>query len=435
MTETIFALATAPGRGAVSVIRLSGPGAKLAVERLTGQQAPLARRAVLRRLNDPQTALPLDQALVLVFEGPASFTGEDVAELHLHGGRAVSAAVLAALERLPGLRHAEAGEFTRRGFQNGKFDLTAAEAVGDLVEAQTGHQRLQAVRQLAGALLDVYGGWADRLAGVLAHLEADLDFPDEDLPDGVADQAWAPVAEVVAALRRHLADGGRAERLRDGVTVAIIGPPNAGKSLLMNRLAGREVAIVSAIAGTTRDVIEVALDLDGYPVTLLDTAGLRDSDDPIEREGVARARARADQADLRLLVSAPDAPLAGCPPRAGDIVVWNKADLAEPPGGLAAAQAVSARTGAGLDRLLAALSARLAALMATEGEGIGPTRARHRAAAGEALAALERAMAAPTAELRAEDVRLAVRSLGRITGRVDVEDLLDRIFRDFCIGK
>lgn len=448
--HTIFALASGGARAGVAVIRLSGPGAAAAVTALTPGK-PLAgpRRAVLRTLRDPASDEVLDQALVLFFPGPGSFTGEDVAELHLHGGPAVVEGVLAALGRLTGLRPAEAGEFTRRAFLNGKLDLTQAEAIADLVAAETSEQRRQALDQAGGALSRIYEDWRARLIAAIAHVEAGIDFADEDLPEDIdraARDALAVLADEIAA---HLDDGRRGERLRAGVHLALLGRPNAGKSTLLNLLAGRDAAIVSETAGTTRDVIEVHLDLGGVPVIVADTAGLRDSVDEIEREGVRRAAARADWADLKLIVldraDWPDVP-ADLRALAADgraLVLVNKADLApvETPGNLGPAPvlALSARTGMGVEAFLSVLAARVRDLaVAGVGASAGPTRARHRHALEEARGALAAALEGWTArgpELVAEDLRLAARAIGRITGRVDVEDLLDVIFADFCIGK
>jgi tRNA modification GTPase len=379
----------------------------------------------------------LDDGLVLWFPAPASATGEDVAELHLHGSRAVLNGVAKALHGL-GLRLAEPGEFTRRAFFNDKLDLTQAEAVADLVAAETEAQRRQALRQLDGALGGLYRGWAERLTRALAHLEAAIDFPDEDLPPEIEAAIDREVAALAGEIGHHLADGHRGERLRDGIMVAILGPPNAGKSSLLNRIARREAAIVSPIAGTTRDIVEVAIDLGGFPVVLADTAGLRESGDAVEEEGLRRARRRGEEADLRLFVvdARRPADLTGAAgwPGAATINVANKIDLLPKGCDLpAGALPVSALTGQGVDGLVAAL----AGAVAERYESTMPalSRVRHRAALEEALAALERSRTAPDVELRAEDLRLAWRSLGRITGKVDVEDLLDIIFRDFCLGK
>jgi tRNA modification GTPase len=419
------------------VLRLSGPDARRAVTLLAGGLPP-PRVAQRRRLVDPQSGDALDEGLILWFPAPRSATGEDVAELHLHGSRAVLAAVMQALARL-GLRLAEPGEFTRRAFLNGKLDLLQAEAIADLAAAETEAQRRQALRQLGGELGEVYRGWRDRLTRILAHLEAAIDFPDEDLPSEIEDRILGETEALVAEIERHLADGHRGERLRDGIDVAIVGPPNAGKSSLLNRIARRDAAITSPVPGTTRDVIEVAIDLGGYPVVLADTAGLRDSADAIEQEGKRRAVQRAEQAEIRLFVfdiaHPADAAGASAWPGADTILVANKIDLVPAAGAdfPPAALPVSVLTGAGIDRLLTVLGERVAQTYRIEAPVL--TRARHRQALEEAAASLRRSFSAALPELRAEDLRLALRSLGRITGAVDVEDLLDVIFRDFCIGK
>ncbi|HYD31813.1 MAG TPA: tRNA uridine-5-carboxymethylaminomethyl(34) synthesis GTPase MnmE [Azospirillaceae bacterium] len=442
MAATIFALASAPGRAGVAVIRLSGATAGSALEALTGKAPPPPRHAALRGLRDPRTGEVLDQGLVLWFPAPHSFTGEDVAEFHVHGGRAVVASVIEVLAALPFLRLAEPGEFTRRAFENGKFDLTAAEAVADLVDAETAAQRRQALRQLDGELGRLYEGWRSRLTRALAHLEADIDFPDEDLPEGVASAVRPHLEGLISAISAHLDDRHRGERLRDGVYIAIVGAPNAGKSSLLNALARRDAAIVSARAGTTRDVVEVHLDLSGYPVILADTAGLRETLDEIESEGIRRALDRAAKADLKIAVfdgtqwPVLDAATLDLVDDSA-VAVVNKADLAvldSPVIGGRPALAVSAATGNGLPELTARLEGEVADRLAGSGAP-ALTRARHRAALEECRDSLGRALQAPLPELAAEDVRLASRALGRITGRVDVEDLLDVIFRDFCIGK
>ncbi|WP_183177731.1 tRNA uridine-5-carboxymethylaminomethyl(34) synthesis GTPase MnmE [Azospirillum sp. OGB3] len=443
MIPTIFALATAPGRAGVAVVRVSGPASGDALAALTGKPLPAPRMATLVRLRVPKTGEALDDALVLRFTAPRSFTGEDVVELHLHGGRAVVAGVVEALSALPGLRVAEPGEFTRRAFENGKLDLTEAEAVADLVDAETSAQRRQALRQMEGALGKLYDGWRERLTRSLAHIEADIDFPDEDLPSGVSDAARPVLDTLAAEIDAHLDDRGRGERLREGLHIAIIGAPNAGKSSLLNALARREAAIVSARAGTTRDVIEVHLDLGGYPVVLADTAGLREAAaDEVEEEGIRRALDRAARADVKVAVFDATALPALDPATIAlldkdTVVVLNKTDVVDavvPTVGGWEAVAVSARTGAGLHELERRLTAFTADRLAGNGAP-ALTRARHRSALKECRDALRRALTAPLPELMAEDVRLASRALGRITGRVDVEDLLDVIFRDFCIGK
>jgi tRNA modification GTPase len=447
MADTIFAPATAPGRSAIAVIRLSGPACANVCRCLTKRPLPAPRRAALRRLHDPASGQALDQGLVLWFPGPASETGEDVLELQVHGGRAVMAGLLMALADLPGLRPADPGEFSRRAFLNGRLDLTAAEGLADLVAAETGAQARQALRQLDGELGRLYERWRSELLAALARLEAEIDFSaDEDVPGDMVSAVRPVLGMVSAEIAAHVDDARRGERLRAGLTIAVIGPPNAGKSSLINRLAQRDVAIVTPEPGTTRDVLEVHLDLAGYPVTLLDTAGLREPEGGAEAEGVRRARARAAEADLRLalldgaLWPAQDAATLALIDE-GTVVAVNKADLGRLEGDLVvagrSATRLSCRTGAGLDRLLEMLGARAAAQMAV-GEAPLLTRARHRAALQSAQEALGRIAALPSdAELAlvAEDLRLAVRAIGRITGRVGVEDLLDMIFNEFCIGK
>ncbi len=404
-------------------MRLSGPSTASALSML-GAGRLEARRASLRRLRDSE-GREIDQALVLWFEGPASFTGEDCAELHLHGGQAVVEAAAKAL-LATGLRLAEPGEFTRRAFQNGKLDLAQAEAVADLIEAETLAQRDQALKQLEGALSRRYEGWRDRLIHVLAMLEAAVDFPDEELPEDVADRARPGVEALIADLDAALADGKRGERIRDGFRIALTGEPNAGKSSLFNALVGRDAAIVTPIAGTTRDVIEASLVMGGRKVLIADTAGLRETDDVIEAEGVARARKWADGADLILLLSPTSEPV---PETDGAWLVRTKADLKEEPG------AISATTGHGLDDLQARLTQ--AVIAATSGADFpAATQARHTGRLIQARAHLDRArdhLEAP--ELASEDVRLAIRSLEAVTGRIDVEAVLDVIFSSFCIGK
>jgi tRNA modification GTPase len=439
--DTIVALSSGPGRGAIGVLRVSGPRAGDAVRRLSGRDAPPPRQAALRTLRDAAGEV-LDRGLVLWFPAPASATGEDVAEVHVHGGRACIEGVLGALTATPGVRLAEPGEFTRRAFVNGRLDLTQAEGIADLVAAETAEQRRQAVRQMQGGLARVYEGWRTRLLRLSAHLEAAIDFADEeDVPAGLEARVTAEMAALADDMGRHLADGRRGERLREGLRVAIIGPPNAGKSSLFNALVGREAAIVTAQPGTTRDVIEAALDLRGFPVVLADTAGLRQGGDAIEAEGIRRARAWAAAADVRVLVidgAAPAWPVDATALAAeDDIVVFNKADLGgepPPPAAAWAPLAVSARTGAGLDVLVERLATGLAARFAV-GEAPVMTRQRHREGIAACHAALGEALVAGSIEEQAEALRAAATALGRVTGRIGIEDLLDVIFRDFCIGK
>jgi tRNA modification GTPase len=427
----IFALATGAGRSAVAVMRLSGRGCSEVIAALAGQ-LPAPRRASLRVLR--HGGVPLDRALVLWFPGPASYTGEDSAELHLHGGPAVIAAVAEALEVL-GARPAEPGEFTRRAFLYGRLDLTAAEGIADLIAAETEAQRRQALRQAEGGLARLHGAWAARLTQLLARQEAFIEFEEEDLPTDLDARVGADAAALRTEMAAMLTEGERGEKLREGLTIAILGAPNAGKSSLLNALAGREAAIVSARAGTTRDVVEVRLVLGGVPVTLADTAGLREAADEIEAEGVRRALARAETADLRLLVFAADAApdAATLALRGPDaLVALNKADLGA--GGVDGALAVSARTGLGLDALREQLE-QAALQRAGLSDAAVLTRPRHRAALRDALAELERLPLAGLPELRAEALRAALRALSRLTGRVDVEQVLDLVFGEFCIGK
>jgi tRNA modification GTPase len=436
MGETIFALASAPGRAGIAVVRLSGPMAREAVKALTGQDVPLPRQAVLRRFRDGAGG-EIDRGLLIWFAAPASFTGEDVAEFHLHGGRAIIEALAAALAALPGCRMAEPGEFTRRAVLNGKFDLTQAEALADLVAAQTEAQRRQALRQYEGALSALVEGWRAELIQALAWAEAVIDFTDEDLPQDVLKQARATANDVRGALEAQLNDARRGELIREGLFLTVIGPPNAGKSSLVNALAGRDVAIVSETVGTTRDVIEVHLDLGGYAVILADTAGLREASEAVEAEGVRRALARAETADLVLLLLDGSDPnlsvkLPGNMVNKPCLTVWNKADLPWPVrrDGLI----LSLKTGEGLAALIEAIAAKAKELLDSK-SAPALTRPRHRQALTEAAACLARADTAQQPELFAEDLRLAFRALGRLTGRVDVEELLDIVFRDFCIGK
>lgn len=435
MTDTIFALASGSARAAIAVMRLSGPATGSAVAALCGGTLPTPRHASLRRLRDP-TGTVLDHALVLWFPGPKTYTGEDCTELHLHGGRAIIAAVADALTEA-GLRPAEPGEFTRRAFLNGRMDLLEAEAVHDLVAAETEAQRRQALRQLEGALGALYQDWADRLRGILAYQEALIDFPDEDLPPEVEDQLLTTLRTIRTEIRTHLNDAGRGEKLREGLFFAITGPPNVGKSTLINALAERDVAIVSPVPGTTRDALETRVILGGVPVTLVDTAGLRETTDSIEAEGVRRAIARAADADLvMMLVEAGSPPPDSQPPDASSaetsLLIASKADLDRP--GPDGALRISAKTGVGMQQLRVCLAE--TARRMTESNGPPPlTHARHRAALLAAVEHLDAAEKADLPELRGEDLRLAMRALGRITGHVGVEDILDTVFSRFCIGK
>lgn len=398
-------------------------------------QLPPPRTAHLAALRDGESAI-IDQGLVLWFPAPGSATGEDVAEFHVHGGRAVVAAMFAALLRVEGLRPAEPGEFTRRAFENGKLDLTEAEGIDDLIHADTDRQRRQALRHLQGLLGHRAEDWRRQVIEAAALVEAGIDFSDEgDVPDDLAAPARARIEALRDDIAAALAASARSERLRDGLTVAIAGPPNAGKSTLLNALARREAAIVSPYAGTTRDVIEVQFDLDGYPVTLLDTAGMRETADPVEQEGVRRARARAAEADLVLWVCEPqDRTLPQEPDWQASVwVIRNKIDLDGTTLEKGEAFAISAARGDGMTDLLAAV-----ARFASDyfgGDNALISRTRHRVLLEEAGTALGQALAELEPELVAEHLRVAAQCLGRITARIDVEDVLDVIFRDFCIGK
>ena len=479
--ETIFALSSGRPPAAIAVVRVSGARAGAALRALTGK-IPDPRKAALAQIRGPGGEI-IDQALALWFPAPHSETGEDVAELQLHGGRAVISGVLSALSRIEGLRPAEAGEFTRRAFENGKLDLTAVEGLADLVMAETEGQRRQAFRQMTGALGHRAENWRSQLIQALALVEARIDFSDEaDVPQDLVKPALQIARAIENEITSALADGGRGERLREGLVVAIAGPPNAGKSTLLNRIAKRDVAIVSPYAGTTRDVIEVHLDLAGLPVTLLDTAGIRETDDPVEREGVMRARARAASADLVMWVM--EAGDSGLPdwaesghPTPPTWLVRNKIDILQgdnirnepfeqnkyknerelhpnkPLKNVVNQRLtgrnevkfnsnesifdVSALTGAGFDTLLSGLS-KIAEDYLAGAESALVTRDRHRRALEDTQAALQRVLArdfSASEDLLAEELRIAGRALGRLTGRVDVEDVLDVIFRDFCIGK
>ncbi|MFN4283637.1 MAG: tRNA uridine-5-carboxymethylaminomethyl(34) synthesis GTPase MnmE [Alphaproteobacteria bacterium] len=436
---TIYALASAPGAAGVAVHRVSGPRAREIFAKLCRREVPPPRLATRVVLHDPASDEVLDDGLALWFPAPASFTGEDVVELHLHGGRAGIAAALSALGRMEGYRLAEPGEFTKRAFVAGKLDLTAAEGLADLVAAETEAQRRQARRQSAGELGALYEGWRARLLSLLAYQEAAIDFVDEDLPPDMLADAAAQIAALIADIDAHLADNRRGERLREGFSVVILGAPNAGKSTLLNVLARREAAIVSARAGTTRDVIDVHLDLGGWPVILTDTAGLRESTDEIEAEGIRRARARAADADLKLVLLDGTAILDRHTIELIDensIVLLSKTDLHTELLTISghAALPISAKTGDGIPELLSRLQNAVAARLGDQGSP-ALTRHRHRESLENCRDFLEVALGSTAPELLAEELRQAAQALGRLTGKVGVEDLLDKIFRDFCIGK
>lgn len=456
--DTIFAIATAPVKAGVAVIRVSGAKAGEALAALTGKPLPAPRVARLAKLYNPENNELIDEALVLWFKAPASFTGEDVAELHVHGGRAVINETLSCLGKIKGLRTAEPGEFSRRAFENGKMDLTEAEGLADLIDAETKAQAKMALRQKQGELGRLYENWREEVLLTLANIEAYIDFPDEEIPENVVGRIEETVAGLIASISHHLNDNKRGERLRAGLSVAIIGAPNAGKSSLVNLLAQRDVAIVSAHAGTTRDIIEVHLDLGGYPVIIADTAGIREGAGEIEAEGIKRAIARAEDADLRIVVV--DAsevgeglwakrkgkedgaifplPLALGPEDKNTIIVFNKIDITGEKNlpeicGIKPI-AASFKSGSGIEEILSAIRSFAEENLGSSSDPV-ITRERHRALLQETLASLQGFSLGKDIELAAEDLRCAGTSIGRITGRIDVEEILGKIFSSFCIGK
>ena len=448
MSHTIYALASGVGRAGVAVIRLSGEQAFAVVESLTKKPLPAPRTTAVRHIYHPKTGAFLDDTLIIPFRSPNSYTGEDVVEIHAHGGRAVLQAIFDALSHCEGTRMAEAGEYTQRAFKNGKMDLTEAEGIIDLINAETEAQRKQALRQSRGALGQLYTAWADDLVPVLAHLEAFIDFPDEDIPEDVFNTLKTKLKSISTSMQNHLNDNHAGERLRQGIKMSIFGPPNAGKSSLLNVLAKRDAAIVSDMAGTTRDVIEVQLDIGGYPVTVADTAGIRTTADKVEEEGVKRALFTTETADFKLLVldgtdgdSFTKAMDSIMPHIDNDTyVLFNKCDQGKTPlttedfKTSAGVFSISVKTGQGIDGFFDHLHTLLHQRIGLTDTPL-ITRVRHREALLDCVEHINRSLQAPVIELMAEDIRLAVRALGRITGKIDVEDLLDIVFRDFCIGK
>ena len=429
--DTIFAPATARGRAGISVIRISGPHAHESVAVLCGK-VPATRRASVRNLM--WDGVHIDEALVLVFEAGHSFTGEDSAELHLHGSLAVTSAALKALSGISGLRLAEPGEFTRRALENGRLDLSQVEGLAALIDAETEAQRRQALRVLSGAVGKRAAEWRSQLIRAAALLEATIDFVDEDVPIDVMPEVSGILAKLLVDLQKEAGGSVISERIRDGFEVAIVGAPNAGKSTLLNALAGRDAAITSEIAGTTRDVIEVRMDLAGIAVALLDTAGLRPTRDVVETMGIDRAVARASAADLRVFLTLDGQMPLGLMPGPEDLIVRGKADLQNLPDDV---MAVSGTTGQGTAALLHRIGAILEQRVASAAT---LTHARHRNGAIAAILALEAAKVeiqhgAHRTELAAENLRKAMRALDQIVGRVDAENLLDEIFSSFCIGK
>lgn len=429
--DTIFALATAQGKSGIAVIRVSGSGARDSCELIAGF-SPKGRTSRLSKLRNEGGAL-IDEALVLFFEKDASFTGEDVVEFQCHGSTAVVASLLRLLADRPGHRLAEPGEFTRRALENGRLDLARVEGLADLIDAETEAQRQQAVRIFSGALGKKADRWRTDLIRAAALLEATIDFADEDVPVDVHPEVVELLGRVMVELASEIRGGTIAERIRDGFEIAILGPPNAGKSTLLNTLAGREAAITSSIAGTTRDVIEVRMELAGLPVMFLDTAGLRETEDEVEKIGIQRAITRAELADFRLFLMPADedwTPLVE--PRPEDLVVGAKADLRSN-----LENAISGLTGQGVDRLVKEIEQKLK--QQSKGASLA-VRERHRIAMTHARDALKSALDAlserqETVELAAEDIRIAVRRLESVIGRVDVESLLGEIFASFCLGK
>lgn len=437
-TDTIYALSSGSLPAGVAVVRLSGPNSLTALRALLHSDLPPARKAALKTIRLADGAF-LDRGLVLTFPAPASFTGEDCVELQLHGGRAVIARLMEEFSMMPGLRYAEAGEFTRRAFDNGKIDLVEAEGLADLLASETEMQRRLAVEQSSGRLSDLYNGWSGRLSRARALIEAELDFADEDdVPGSVASSVWSDMQRLADDIEEHLAGSARAEIIRDGFVVALSGPPNVGKSSLMNALAGRDVAIVTDIAGTTRDILSVDFAIDGYLVRLLDTAGIRDTDDPVEKEGVKRALAARRSADMVLMLSDGGRSY----PDSGDLPdvpvrVRTKADLLpENQGDTDGMILVSTVTGAGIDTLKSLIADQLSTRFGSAATLI-PARERHRKNLQVTLSSIRDALSGHEAHLdmRAEALRMAGHALGKITGRVDVEDLLGIIFSEFCIGK
>ena len=433
MFDTIYALASARGKAGVAVVRISGPQAHFALSMMA--DVPKARQASLRKLHWQDVLL--DEALVLVFEEGASFTGEASVELQLHGGQAVVAAVLAALSGIDGLRPAEAGEFTRRALENGCLDLTQVEGLADLIDAETEAQRIQSLRVLSGAIGEKVETWRRDLIRAAALLEATIDFADEDLSVDVMPEVRGLLEGLLTQLKAEAASVKIAERIREGFEVAIVGRPNAGKSTLLNAFAGRKAAITSEIAGTTRDVIEVRMDVDGLAVTFLDTAGLRDTEDVVEALGVDLAIQRAEAADVRIFLMDGVADIPAVDPQAGDLIVLGKADTVEIGAVNRYEHHVSGLTGQGVSNLLD----RVSQVLLTRSAGAGTmTRERHRLAIGHAVGALEAAMSElqrpfMVVEVAAEELRSASRALEVLLGRIDVETVLGEIFASFCIGK
>ena len=433
LTDTIYALSSGSGKGGVAIIRVSGHQVRTVLKDLAHLDEPQPRYAYFRAIGTTQI---LDHALVLYFQAPNSFTGEDVAEFQVHGGRAVIQSILEAIGNIPGCRPADRGEFSRRAVINGKMDLTEAEGLLDLINAETERQRALALNQMTGNLATLYDGWRSDLTRHMAYLEAFIDFPEEAIPPEKLNTIDADIRSLIDKINTHLNDNRAGERLRDGFYIAIVGAPNVGKSSLINALTHRDVAIVSQIAGTTRDVVEAHLDVAGFPVILADTAGLREQADTIETEGIKRAVRKASDADLILHIQDGTRwPQADLLPDVLNqktvLTVWNKSDLmTTKPDGLV----ISAKTGNGISNLWNHIQGVLERDFGQRDNAL-ITRERYRVALTDCVRNLTHALTVSELELKAEDLRLAARCLGRITGRIDAEDLLDVIFRDFCIGK
>lgn len=436
--KTIFALATPPGKSGVAIIRISGPKALNALKTLTLTTLPLPRNAVLRDIIHPTTKQLIDKAVILTFPAPNSFTGEDVVELHIHGSRAVINILMSVLTGISNLRLSEPGEFSKRAFLNGKMDLTSAEGLADLIEAETIIQQQQAIRQMQGKLANLYEMWKNQLIKILALIEAYIDFPDEDIPDDVIKIVENEVISLKNSIHLHLNDKHRGEIIRKGIHVAIIGFPNVGKSSLLNYLAKRDVAIVSNIAGTTRDVIEVHLDLQGYPVTIADTAGIRESEDVIEIEGISRAKTKAEMADIKIIILSADNPESyNLEIKSiidnNSIVLLNKID-SKAKFNVEQAIKISVKENIGMDEFLNQLTALIAEKFSPSSDPI-ITRERHRYYLTQCLDSLGYFTLDNNLELACEDLRLAARALGHIVGTIEVETILDEVFANFCIGK
>ena len=443
MIDTIYSLSTGAGSSGVAIIRLSGSASEEVLKILTRKQTPKPRLASLRRIHSPVNQDAIDEGIVIWFPGPNSYTGEDVVEFHVHGGPSITEEVLKSISTISSCRIAEPGEFTRRAFQSGKMDLTSAEAVADLIDAKTIEQRRQALKQFDGQLAGLYDEWRKQLIDLLAYAESAIDFSDEELPENINKTIKHNILCIKDSIAQHIDDKMVGERIRSGFRVTIVGAPNSGKSSLLNRLATRDAAIVSDIAGTTRDVIEVQMNLEGFAVIISDTAGIRDAQNEVEVEGVRRARKSADEADLLVVVfDALDLPnisdLTSTYITDKSLVLINKVDVLEHnlPSEINGKEilGVSAKTGEGFEEFQLKLNQDIKNYFRNNEQPV-LTRVRHREALEEALVSLNRSSQAKLPELVAEDIRLAVRSIGKITGRVDVEDVLDIIFNEFCIGK